>query len=325
MKCVVITGPTATGKTGLAVKLASEYNGEVIGADSRQVYKGLDIGSGKDLHEFNRCTHPVPYHVIDIVEPQDDYNVFCYQRDALNAMQGCLQRVKLPFLVGGSPLYLASVLEQYTLEGGQPDPVFRESVKDISNEELLEKLRATAPDIYNRTDKSQRKRIVRALEIARQRGISSQNCTPVQPEISLDPLIIAPFYPRPVIHERIRERLDKRLAQGLLEEVRNLHDSGISWQRLEFFGLEYRFAALFLQGRLEYDEFYNRLLQKIRRLCKSQEAWFRKMEREGRPIYWLPRGDEEKARQLISRHLNGLPLPSPDFQLKDYRYGPQTN
>ncbi|MFW5996696.1 MAG: tRNA (adenosine(37)-N6)-dimethylallyltransferase MiaA [Lentisphaeria bacterium] len=324
MKCVVVTGPTATGKTELAARLADKFNGEIIGADSRQIYKGLDIGSGKDLDEFKQYNPPIPYHLIDQIDPREDYNLFRYQQDAVKTVQACHTGSRLPLLVGGSPLYLTSVLDHYTLEGGSPDPEFRESIKDVDNETLLHDLRNKAPDIYHRTDKTQRKRIVRALEIAHQRSVSPKEVSHT-PAITLDPLIIAPFYPRPVIHDRIRKRLDKRLAQGMLEEVEYLHNNGLSWERLEFFGLEYRVAALYLQGKLNYQEFYNTLLQKIRRLCKSQEVWFRKMEREGKLIYWLPQGDFEKAVQLISDFLADHPLPSPSFQLQNHHYGPQTN
>jgi len=323
IKCVVVTGPTATGKTRLAVRLARKYNGEIIGADSRQVYRHLNIGTGKDLAEYDDGQYPVKYHLIDNVDPKTEYNVYQYQKDAYHAIRDCCSRSKVPFLVGGSPLYLNAVLDHYTLEGGAPDTDFRESIKHMSDKFLLEMLQRKAPDIYERTDKTQRKRIVRALEIAAQRSSIGKNAS--SPQIMLNPLIIAPFFSRREIHERIKKRLDKRLEDGMIEEIKTLHASGLTWKRLEYFGLEYRLAALYLQGKLNCNQFYNDLLKKIRRFCKSQEIWFRKMERQGKKIYWLRRGDCQQASRLIAGFLSENLLPQPDFQLNDIRYGPKSN
>ena len=324
-KCVVVLGPTATGKTALGVHLARRFDGEIISADSRQVYRGLDIGSGKDLEEYSRGGPEVKYHCIDIVEPAEEYNLFRYKSDALRAIHGCIARGKLPIIVGGTPLYINALLEDYDLEGGPPDPKLRKDVQDLSDEELLERLQEIAPDVYERTDKTQRKRIIRALEIAATRDTDTTDNSQAQPppfRFLPDHLLIGPYFPRPVIHKRIEERLDSRINAGLLDEAANLHKHGISWQRLEDLGLEYRYAARHLQGQLSRPEFREQLFTKIRRFCKAQEIWFRKMEREGKTIYWIPNGDPQKAEKVVSLFLADSPLPPPEIQVKDIRYGP---
>ena len=324
IRCCVVTGPTASGKTHLAVQLARRFQGEIISADSRQVYKGLDIGSGKDLSEYQSGGKPIRYHLIDVVAPDHEYNVYQYQKDAWQAIQDCHSRSSLPFLVGGSPLYLSAVLDNYSLEGGEPDPDFRQQLEGQSDRELLTTLQTRAPDIYQRTDKTQRKRIVRALEIAEQRDHNQRDGGNKIERATLNALIIAPYYERRVIHERIRKRLDERLEAGMLEEIKRLHDWGLSWQQLEFFGLEYGLGAQYLQGRLTYQQFYEELFKKIRRLCKSQDVWFRKMEREGKVIYWIPEGDVDEASNLLSDFLSGRQLPDPRIQLKNIYYGPKS-
>lgn len=320
VKCVVVTGPTATGKTSLGVDLARHFNGEIVSADSRQVYRSLDIGTGKDLEEYSKDGESVPYHCIDVAEPQESYNLFRYQRDAARAIQKIVKKQHLPIIVGGTPLYINALLQNYALEGGPPDPQFRAAIQDWSLEALLNQLARTAPDVYQRTDKTQRKRVIRALEIAKSR--SAQHRSPQQ-EIDVHPLLLAPFYPRPEIHARIRSRLDQRLNDGFLREVEGLNQNGISWERLEELGLEYRYAARHLRGELSWREFRDRLLAKIRQFCRSQEIWFRKMEREGRKIYWIPGGDRATAKHLVRSFLAGNNLPEPQIQLKDIKYGPK--
>lgn len=208
------------------------------------------------------------------------------------------------------------------MEGGPPNAEFRRELSNVSDKDLLGQLHEIAPDVYERTDKTQRKRIIRALEIAHSR--TEQGREPAA-KLELDPLLLGPFYPRPVIHRRIEERLDQRLREGLLEEVESLNSSGIPWDRLEALGLEYRYAARRLQGQLSQTEFRNQLLAKIRQFCRSQEIWFRKMEREGKVIHWVPEGDVCKATNLARTFLAGKKLPEPEIQLKNIRYGPDTN
>lgn len=320
VKCVVITGPTATGKTSLGVDLARQFNGEIVSADSRQVYRHLDIGTGKDLEEYSKDGETIPYHCIDVAEPQKNYNLFRYQRDAARALQEIVKKQHLPIIVGGTPLYINALLENYALEGGPPDPQFRAAIQNWSLEALLTQLARTAPDVYQRTDKTQRKRVIRGLEIAKSRHTHRRS---PQQEIDVHPLLLAPFYPRPEIHARIESRLDNRLKDGLLREVEELNQNRISWERLEALGLEYRYAARHLRGELSWPEFRDQLLAKIRQFCRSQEIWFRKMEREGRKIYWIPRGNRTTAKQLVRSFLAGNNLPEPQIQLKNITYGPK--
>ncbi len=320
VRCLVVLGPTATGKTRLGVALARIFNGEIISADSRQLFRGMDLGTGKDLDEYGTGDQHVPHHLIDILDPTEDYHLFRYVSDAHAAMANIQARGRLPVIVGGTALYLNALLNGYLMEGGNPDPKLREHFQPLADADLLERLRQEAPDIYERTDHTQRRRILRALEIAftRNAGTAPPSFPP------LEALLVGPFYPRPIIHRRIEKRLDERLQQGLVEEVAKLHEQGVSWQRLDNFGLEYRYAAQYLQQQIDLATFRNTLLARIRRLCKSQEIWFRKMEREGKRIHWIPEGNLRQAECLVRDFLDGKPLPPPSLRLSDNLYGPQT-
>jgi len=320
---VVVTGPTASGKTRIAVALARTFNGEIVSADSRQVYRGLDIGTGKDLDEYVAGGAPVPYHLINIVGLDEDYSLYRYKQDATAALRGVAAAGRQPILCGGSPLYVNALLADYRLEGGGENPDLRARLAPLSDSDLDERLRRQAPDLHARTDTTQRRRVIRGLEIAASR---TRHTPPgeAMPPLRLDTLILAPYYPRAVMHERIRTRLEARLRQGLIEEVQRLHDSGVPWERLDFLGLEYRWVARHLKGELSRDEMTERLLAAIRRFCKGQDAWFRKMEREGRAIHWLPEGDLRLATERVGRFLRGQPLPPPSLRLCDTLYGPRS-
>jgi len=308
------------GKTRLGVSLARRFKGEIVSADSRQVYRGLDIGTGKDLDEYGAGAERIPCHLIDIVDPTEEYNLFRFLADAPQAINDIAARGKLPIAVGGTPLYLNALLDGYAMEGGAPDPNLRRELEGLATPDLCEMLEREAPDVFARTDLTQRRRVVRALEIARSR----QGAPPCPPAAPLDPLLIAPYYPRQEVHRRIAQRLDSRLRDGLVEEVRALHDRGLSWERLEFLGLEYRCVAQHLQHRMGLAEMCEKLRARIRRFGKSQDVWFRKMEREGKVIHWLPRGDLGKAVRLVEQFLAGTPLPPPEITLKDTLYGPRS-
>lgn len=316
-----VVGPTASGKTALAVHLARRFAGEVLSADSRQVYRGLDLGTGKDLAEYGTGPDRVPCHLIDLVAPGEDYHVFRFLADARRALQDVASRQRLPIVAGGSGLYLKALLDGYRLEGGVPEPGLQQELAHATDGELIECLRREAPDIAARADTSQRRRLLRALEIARTRShLPGQ----AEPGPRIEPLLLAPYYPRTVMHERIAQRLDARLAAGLIAEVAGLRAQGLPWERLEWFGLEYRYVALHLQGRLTYAQMRETLLARIRRFCKSQDTWFRKLEREGRPIHWLPGGDPRQAADWVCRFLAGEELPKPLLRLNDTLYGPRT-
>ncbi len=313
---VVVTGPTASGKTHLAVSLALRFGGEIVSADSRQVYRGMDIGTGKDLCEYTVDGVRVPYHLIDIVEPMEEFHLFKYIDLARKAITDITARGRLPIIAGGTPLYVNAILDGYDQQGGAPDMELRHELSLKELPELIEILRREASKaLFERTDLSQKRRVIRGIELARN-GIS---VAPV-PLID-DRLIIAPFYTRSAIHERVRRRLEERLDAGLVEEVKRLHDNGVSWERMEWFGLEYRFASRHLRGELTRQELFDQLLAHIRQFCKHQDGWFRNFERSGKVIYWIPNGNVESAAELVETWLRGEKLPEPSIKMNDIRYG----
>ena len=314
-RCLIITGPTASGKTHLAVALGRRFGGEVVSADSRQVFRELDIGTGKDLDEYSTGGETVRYHLIDIVEPTEDFNLFVYLRLAKTALADIWGRAVLPIVCGGTPLYIKALLDGYDQEGGAPDLQLRRELEEMGMDSLLELLKEKASaHLYERTDKTQKRRVVRALELA-------INGSTVEPVPFVDnALIIAPYYTRCELHARIEERLDARLQSGLIEEAARLHEQGMTLERMEWLGLEYRFVARYLAGKLTLVEMRNQLLAHIRQFCKRQDGWFRKLERDGHDIYWLPHGDASAAEALVGRWLANEPLPPPEMRLDSIRY-----
>jgi tRNA dimethylallyltransferase len=318
IKNIVVTGPTATGKTHLAVKIASEFTGEIVSIDSRQVYKGMDIGTGKDLLEYRVNGQDIPYHLIDIVEPQEIYNLSEFRNDAALCLKDIIERGNMPVLSGGTPLYLDSIISNYKMNGAAPDMELRKLLKDLDIDQLLEKLKKVLPKAYEELKEgNNRNRIIRYLE--------KVECKQAGKDVFEIPnnmqwLILGVYFHRKKVHQRIEKRLDERLKTGMIEEVEILHKNGISWERLEFFGLEYKYVAFYLQGKLSLDEMRNELLIKIRQFAKRQDIWFRKMEREGKQIYWIREGDFDEASDLISRFLDNKFLKEPKIRLADIKY-----
>lgn len=279
-KTIVILGATAGGKTGLAVKAAGEYDAEIISADSRQVYRGMDLGTGKDLAEYGE----VPYHLIDIAEPGSEYNVFQFQRDCFAALEDIWQRNKLPIICGGTGMYLDAVLRGYRLVEVPENLPLRAELALLSDEQLGEKLLQLKPEQHNRTDLGDRSRLLRAIEIAS--GEQAANAQlPLLPKIN--PLVFGLKWPREILRQRIACRLLQRFDEGMIEEVQQLHDAGVAWERLEFYGLEYRLIAQHLQGKLSRNDMLQKLRSAIGQFAKRQETFFRRMEKNGVDIHWL--------------------------------------
>lgn len=292
---LVILGSTASGKTKLAVELATLLNGEVLSADSRQVYKGLDIGSGKDLDEYQN----IPYHLIDIVEPGYEYNIFDFQRDFISAFEDVTNREKLPILAGGSALYVDSIINGYRLIEVPRNQALRDELAEHSQETLVSRLKSLKPNLHNTTDLIDRDRLVRAIEIA-----EGEQKTPEKsayfPEIS--PFIMAIQWQRDVVRKRITQRLKERMEQGLIEEVEQLNKQGVSWETLNFYGLEYRFVAQYLQGNINKNDMFQKLNAAIHQFSKKQDTWLRRLAKQGKKIHWLDgtQSTFEQAMQHLS-------------------------
>lgn len=282
MNCnlLVLLGATASGKTRLGVELARLLQGDIISADSRQVYRGMDLGTGKDLAEYGE----VPYHLIDIVDPGYEFNVFEFQHRAYAAIEAIRQRDRLPLLVGGTGLYLDAVLRGYRLVAVAENPQLRSELAALAMAQLAERLLQLRPELHNSTDLTDRARLLRAIEIASGEAAAAAGLPP-PPEIR--PLVLGLQWPRELLRQRITLRLKQRIEQGMIEEVAGLHATGVPWATLEFYGLEYRFIAQHLQGHLNRNDMTQKLGSAIHQFAKRQETWFRRMEKQGTRIHWL--------------------------------------
>lgn len=295
---LVVLGPTASGKTTLGVQLARLLGGEILSADSRQVYRGLDIGSGKDLEEYRQGGAPVPYHLIDLVDLTTEFSVFNYQQAFYATFEDVRARGVLPVVVGGTGLYLEAALSGYRMVAAPENPALRAELQQLDDNALRARLVALRPDLHNRTDLDDRERTVRAIEIAE---YAREHEPPPAPEIR--PLILGTRWDREVLRERIAQRLKERLDHGMIEEVEALHAAGYSWERLELLGLEYRFVAQFLQGTIKnYNDLFQKLNAAIVQFAKRQGTWFRRMERHGTTIHWVDEADLNMAMHLVRRH-----------------------
>ena len=297
--CIVVLGPTAVGKTYIGVQLAGHFGGEVISADSRQTYKGLDLGSGKDLKDYVYEGKPLPYHMIDITDLGEEYNVFHYQQDFYKVFDSLIQRNVLPVIVGGTGMYLDAVVRNYDFVLVPENVELRKELEEKSLEELDEMLLSLKPDLHNKSDLLERDRVIRAIEIAT--CMNSPEADVIRSKMiarpDIRPLIIGTTFDRNLVRQNIEIRLKERLDNGLVEEVEDLHNSGFSWERLEKLGLEYRFCSLFLQGKIKSkDELFEKLNIAIRQFAKRQETWFRGMEAKGVEINWLPAVQDKNVR-----------------------------
>ncbi len=280
---VTVLGPTAVGKTTFAAKLAIELNAEIISADSRQVYRGMDIGTGKDMADYTVNGITVRSHLIDIADPGTEYNVFQFQRDFEFARLSVNSRGKMPLMCGGTGMYLEAVLKGYSFSEAPFDAELRKELADYQDGELVGRLNNTR-NVHNTTDSLDRERIIRALEIEKYRlknkHIPGENIFRNTPVLGIR-------FERKLIRERITARLNQRLNQGMVEEVQHLINSGITKERLKMYGLEYKYIAMYLDGELNYNQLVTLLNTAIHQFAKRQMTWFRRMEKNGMKILWL--------------------------------------
>lgn len=281
---ITILGPTASGKTTLAVRLAERTGGEIISADSRQVYRGMDIGTGKDLSEYGN----VPYHLIDICDAGSKYNLFQYQEDFRRAFDNIVARGVQPILCGGTGLYIESVLKGYELSPVPQNPALREHLAGKTLAELTEMLidlkRQTGSAMHNTTDVDTPQRAIRAIEIE---SYNIDNPLPKRASAPVESLIIGVDIDREERRRRISSRLRARLDAGMADEIRRILDSGVPAENLIYYGLEYKYVTEYCIGALTYDEMFSRLEIAIHQFAKRQMTWFRGMERRGFTIHWL--------------------------------------
>lgn len=294
---ITILGPTATGKTKLAAHLAYKLGSGVISADSRQVYKNMDIGTGKDLEDFNVQGSIIPYHLINICNAGEKYNVYEYQRDFFEIFNLYTAKNTIPILCGGSGMYIESVLKAYQMTAVPINESLRERLNLKTDEELQNLLR-TLKNIHNKSDFDTRKRTIRAIEIEIYQ--QENKITPLQyPE--LKSLLIGIHFERNDIRDKITQRLHQRIQSGMIDEVKNLLKKGIKSEDLIYYGLEYKYITLYLTKQLEYNEMVNHLNTAIHQFAKRQSTWFRKMEREGNKIHWIDGhlSIEEKVNEVL--------------------------
>lgn len=280
---LVITGPTASGKTKLAAMTAQQINGEIISADSRQIYRRMDLGTGKDYHDYIVEGQKIPYHLIDIKEPGYKFNVYEYQTHFFNAFEDIHARNKFPVMCGGTGLYIQAVLDKFKMVHVPPDHKLREELKDKSLEELTNIL-SSFRKLHNTSDTDTRKRAIRSIEI--------ESYYQSHPEIEVKlpevkPLLVGVEIDRDLRREKITHRLKERLNEGMVQEVEALLEEGLKPEDLIYYGLEYKFLTQYVIGEISYDEMFQKLNIAIHQFAKRQMTWFRGMERKGHKIHWV--------------------------------------
>lgn len=302
-KMITILGPTASGKTSVAAALALRTGGEIISADSRQVYRRMDIGTGKDLADYTIGDVHIPYHLIDIAEPGTKYNLFQYQQDFHQAYDLIRSRGKLPILCGGTGLYIEAVLGGYSLSPVPQNQKLRESLEGKSLDQLTQMLvqlkQKNGSNMHNRTDVDTAQRAIRAIEIE---TYNIEHPTPERQMPPVDSLIIGINIDRELRREKITRRLKARLDEGMCDEIRSLIDGGVNPDDLIYYGLEYKFVTEYVVGRTSYDEMFRQLEIAIHQFAKRQMTWFRGMERRGYTIHWIDAAQsmDEKVEAIMS-------------------------
>ena len=302
-KMITILGPTASGKTSVAAALALRTGGEIISADSRQVYRRMDIGTGKDLADYTIGDVHIPYHLIDIVEPGTKYNLFQYQQDFHTAYNDIHSRGKLPILCGGTGLYIEAVLGGYSLSPVPQNQKLRESLEGKSLDQLTQMLvqlkQKNGSNMHNRTDVDTAQRAIRAIEIE---TYNLEHPTPERQMPPVDSLVIGINIDRELRREKITRRLKARLEEGMCDEIRSLIDGGVNPDDLIYYGLEYKFVTEYVVGKTRYEEMFRQLEIAIHQFAKRQMTWFRGMERRGYTIHWIDAAQsmDEKVEAIMS-------------------------
>jgi tRNA dimethylallyltransferase len=282
-KLITILGPTATGKTKLAAALATIIGGEIISADSRQVYRGMNIGTGKDLDDYEYNGIKVPYHLIDIVDPGYEYNIFEFQNDFLKIFYDIKKRGNIPILAGGSGMYIDSVINGYNLIKVPENKFLRKNLENLTDDELRNKLLSYGK-LHNTTDLIDRKRIIKAIEI---KEFEKQNSDKTVKMPQINSVNIGIYFDRQEVRNRITKRLIERLDNGMIDEINNLLNSGITPEQLTFYGLEYKWITLYVLGEIDYNEMFSKLNTAIHQFAKRQMTWYRRMEKQGTKIFWI--------------------------------------
>jgi tRNA dimethylallyltransferase len=296
VRLLVVAGPTAVGKTRLAVEIAHSLGSEILSADSRQVYRGLDLGTGKDLEEYSAVDPAVPYHLIDIADPDEIYTLFRFQQDCYRVIHRLIHHDRLRsgavplIMAGGSGLYVEAIIKDYRITDVPGNPELRRLIGGRHLNDLGDQLRKSDPERAGRTDLSNKERVIRALEIVE---AASRGPVPTSEPLGLelDCRVYVIRLDREILRRRIRSRLESRMAEGMVDEVRGLLDAGLSHHRLERLGLEYREVGAYLAGRKNRFQLVDDLATAIGRFAKRQETWFRGMEKRGTPITWIKPGD----------------------------------
>lgn len=302
-KMITILGPTASGKTSVAAALALRTGGEIISADSRQVYRRMDIGTGKDLADYTIGDVHIPYHLIDIAEPGTKYNLFQYQQDFHTAYNDIRSRGKLPILCGGTGLYIEAVLGGYSLSPVPQNQQLRESLEGKSLDELTQMLvelkQKNGSNMHNRTDVDTAQRAIRAIEIE---TYNLEHPTPERQMPPVDSLVIGINIDRELRREKITRRLKARLEEGMCDEIRSLIDGGVNPDDLIYYGLEYKFVTEYVVGKTSYEEMFRQLEIAIHQFAKRQMTWYRGMERRGYTIHWIDAAQsmDEKVEAIMS-------------------------
>ena len=303
LKLIVITGPTASGKTSLATQLAYDIDSEIISADSRQIYRGMDIGTGKDINEYTLHDKIINYHLIDILDPMKDYSVYDFQKDFYGAYKTIQSKNKIPILCGGTGLYIESTLLDYDLsKKPPPNAELRKELEQYDRDELLEKFNSLSNSNENEDMLLEtKKQIIRNIEIIKSKPADSAfKLTPMKG----DAIVFATSVDTELLREKIKQRLIERIDGGMIEEVEHLIENGVPIDRLDYFGLEYKFVGRYLKSQITKEVMIINLTTSIRKFAKRQRTWFRRMEKRGININWIDPSDYQKLKEIVIQYID---------------------